>query len=370
MATNRYSGNVESFLKLMADKNASDLFFCSGSPVHIKVEGILSPVGTKILTGAMVKEVAYGLMGEERIQAFQTELECNFAISALDERFRVNIYKQKGDYAIVIRYIKNKIPDIKTLGLPNFLHELVMRKRGLILVVGATGSGKSTTLAAMIDHRNASRKGHILTIEDPIEFTHHYKKSIIGQREVGIDTLSYENALKSAMRESPDVILVGEIRDATTMAQVMSFSKSGHLCLSTFHANNAVQTLDRIVSFFPPDIRRQMLMDLSLNLVAIVSQRLIMGSKGKRVPAIEVLQLTPYIRELIEKGQFDDIMSAMAESDEPGIMTFDKSLFDLYRMGRITKEEALSNVDTNSDLALKIRLSDDSSESDLEAFDI
>lgn len=350
--------DFQSFLSLMVEKEASDLFFYANAIPHMRVHGLVYPVGNTRLSSKKVEEIGISLMGVERHAVFEKELESNFAIcSSTNERFRVNIFKQQSNISIVIRYIKARIPSFTELGLPSVLEQLVMKKRGLILLVGATGCGKSTTLAAMTDYRNSNTKGHILTIEDPIEFTHKHKKSIIGQREVGIDTHSYGHALRNAMRESPDVLLIGEILDAATMAHALSFSKTGHLCLSTLHSNNCTQTLDRILGFFPHDAKAQILMDLSLNLVAIISQRLVTGHDGKRLPATEILLPTPFIRELIEKGDFDEVVQAMNDAKEPGMQTFDQSLLELFNADLISREEALLHVDQRSDLALTIRLS-------------
>ncbi|HAS51025.1 MAG TPA: type IV pili twitching motility protein PilT, partial [Gammaproteobacteria bacterium] len=286
-------------------------------------------------------------------------LEMNLAIGESGVgRFRVNIFKQRGEVSMVIRYIKGEIPQVEELGLPPLLRQIIMEKRGMILLVGGTGSGKSTTLAAMIDHRNTSSPGHIITIEDPIEFTHQHKKSVIAQREIGIDTHSYEFALRSAMREAPDVILVGEIRERDVMKFVLTFSETGHLVLSTLHANNANGALERIVNFFPEDARPQLLMDLALNLKAIISQRLIRSLTGGVVPAVEVLLNTPYIADLIQKGKIDYVKDAMEQSTESGTQTFDQALFKLYKDGKISKDEAIKNADSKNNVALQIRLAE------------
>jgi twitching motility protein PilU len=271
-------------------------------------------------------------------------------------RFRVNIFRQRGEASIVIRYINSVIPHFEDMNLPPVLGDIIMEKRGLVLVVGATGSGKSTTLAAMIGHRNRHSNSHILTIEDPLEFIHNHDQSIVQQREVGIDTLTYENALKNALREAPDVILIGEIRDMETMKYAIAYSETGHLCLATLHSNNANQTMDRILNFFPEVAHRQLLMDLSLNLRAIVSQRLLPSIDGKRIPAVEVMLNSPYIQELILKGHIGDIKEAMKESTDDGTVTFDQALLALYNEGKITQEEALSNADSKNDLSLAIRM--------------
>ncbi len=295
--------DITPYLKLMVDKEASDLFFYVDAPVNIKIEGTVRAIGNKPLSGAAVREIAYSVMNDEQVKEFEREMELNFAIP-IDGvgRFRANVFRQRGEVSLVVRYIKSEIPQVEELGLPLLLNSIAMEKRGLVLVVGSTGSGKSTSLAAMIDHRNEHASGHILTIEDPIEYIYSHKKSVVGQREVGIDTLSYENALRNALREAPDVILIGEVRDASTMKYALAYAETGHLCLTTLHANNANGALERIVNFFPEAYRSQLLMDLSLNLRAIISQRLIKGVKGHRVPAVEILLNTPYMAELIQKG--------------------------------------------------------------------
>ena len=350
---------ITPYLKLTVDKNASDLFFYVGAPVHIKINGIVRPVGNKPLPPGGVREIAYSVMRDDQIREFEQSWECNFAIPLAGVgRFRANVFKQRGEVAMVVRYIKGKVPAVEELGLPSILKQLIMEKRGLVLLVGATSSGKSTTLAAMIDYRNSTAPGHILTIEDPIEFTHLHKKSIIGQREVGIDTHSYEDALKSALREAPDVILIGEVRSRDVMKFALAYAETGHLCLSTLHSNNANGALERIVNFFPEDARDQLLMDMSLNLRAIVSQRLIRGVNGNLLPAVEVLLNTPYVADLIQKGKTDQIKEAMEQGKEIGMKTFDQVLFELYKEGKITKEEAIKNADSRNNVSLQIRLSE------------
>ncbi len=347
------------FLKLMTEKGASDMFLTTGAPVHIKVEGRLYPLGNTGLPGGMVKKIAYSLMDEGQVPAFERDLEANMAIAVKDAgRFRVNVFKQRGEVGMVIRAIKSEIPTFETLRLPNVLRQLIMEPRGLILVVGATGSGKSTTLAAMIDYRNTTTSGHILTIEDPIEFLHRHKKSIVNQREVGLDTHGYHDALKNAMREAPDVILIGEIRDVETMEAAIAFSEPGHLCLATLHSNNADQTLERILNFFPEAAHKNILMNLALNLKAVVSQRLVLGKDGRRMPATEVLVNTPMIRDLLRRGQVHEIKQAMEESLEEGMESFDQCLFRLYKEGRIERETALRAADSRDGLALKFRFSE------------
>ncbi len=347
------------FLKLMTEKNASDMFLTTGAPVNIKVEGKLYPLGNTGLPPGMVKKIAYSLMDEGDVPRFEKHLELNMAIAVKDAgRFRINVFKQRGEVGMVIRAIKSEIPGFEALKLPAVLRELVMEQRGLILMVGATGSGKSSSLAAMLDYRNVNASGHILTIEDPIEFLHKHKKSIVNQREVGLDTHTYSEALKNAMREAPDVIMIGEIRDTETMESAIAFSETGHLCLSTLHSNNADQTMERILNFFPEPAHKNILMNLSLNLRAIVSQRLVIGKDGRRLPAVEVLLNTPFIRDLIRRGNIHELKEAMERSLSEGMQTFDQSLFLLYREGRIELEEALKKADSRDGLALKIRMNE------------
>ncbi len=350
------------FLKLMTEKNASDMFLTTGAPVNIKVEGKLYPLGNTGLPAGMVKKISYSLMDEGQVPQFERDLELNMAIAVKDAgRFRINVFKQRGEIGMVIRAIKSEIPSIEQLKLPNILKEIIMEPRGLVLVVGSTGSGKSTSLAAMIDHRNTHTSGHILTIEDPIEFLHRHKKSIVNQREVGLDTHGFHNALKNAMREAPDVILIGEILDQTTMEAAIAFAETGHLCLATLHSNNADQTLERILNFFPESAHKNILMNLSLNLKAVISQRLVIGKDGKRLPASEVLINTPVIRDMIRRGQVHEVKEAMDKSLEEGMHTFDQSLFRMYKDGKIELEEALRKADSRDGLALKIRLSEGAS---------
>jgi twitching motility protein PilU len=347
------------FLKLMTEKGASDMFLTTGAPVNIKVEGKLYPLGNTGLPGGMVKKIAYSLMDEGQVPKFERDLEMNMAIAVKDAgRFRINVFKQRGEVGMVIRAIKSEIPSFDALKLPQVLRHLIMEPRGLILVVGATGSGKSTTLASMLDYRNANTSGHILTIEDPIEFLHRHKKSIVNQREVGLDTHSYHEALKNAMREAPDVILIGEIRDMETMEAAISFSETGHLCLATLHSNNADQTLERILNFFPESAHKNILMNLALNLKAVISQRLVTGKDGKRLPAVEILINTPLIRDMIRRGQIHEMKEAMDRSLAESMQTFDQALYTLYKEGKIELEEALTKADSRDGLALKIRLAE------------
>lgn len=345
------------YLRLMVEKDASDLFFSVGAPVNIKIEGAVSPVSTHPLPPGSVKSIAESMLNQKQLEIFNNTLEMNLAIAYKDlGRFRINFYRQRGEVAMVIRYIKPKVKSIEELGLPPILKELVMLPRGLVLMVGSTGSGKSTTLAAMIDYRNENRAGHILTIEDPIEYMHRHKKSIVDQREVGIDTISYQSALKNAMREAPDVILIGEIRDMETMQAAIAYADTGHLCLSTLHANNANQALDRIINFFPDSAHHQLHIDLAQNLKGVISQRLVTGLNGRRIPAVEVMLSSPYIAELIEKGDVDHFKEAMKQGSIQGMQTFDDALYDLYERKMVSEEEALLNADSRNNLGLKIRL--------------
>ena len=348
------------FFKLMVDRGASDLFFSVGAPPNMKVEGVTAPVGQKAIKSQQMMEIAKSIMSDAQQKEFEATMELNMALS-IDGigRYRINLFRQRGEVAMVIRYIKGDIPSFAQLNLPPILSSVVMEQRGLVLIVGATGSGKSTSLAAMIDFRNTNHCGHILTIEDPIEYLHQHKKSIVDQREVGIDTQTYDSALKNAMREAPDVILIGEIRDRETMKHAISYAETGHLCLSTLHANNANQTMDRIVNFFPDEAKQQLLLDLSLNLRAIISLRLIPGLNNQRIPAVEVLLNTPYVADLIEKGKIDEIKEVMSRSLEQGMQTFDQALFDLYKAGKISKENAIEHADSKNNVGLKIRLSEE-----------
>jgi twitching motility protein PilU len=347
------------FLKLMTEKGASDMFLTTGAPVNIKVEGKLYPLGNTGLPGGMVKKIAYSLMDEGQVPQFERDLELNLAIAVKDAgRFRINVFKQRGEVGMVIRAIKSEIPTIEQLRLPTLFRDIIMEPRGLVLVVGATGSGKSTTLASMIDYRNTTMSGHILTVEDPIEYLHRHKKSVVNQREVGLDTHSFHEALKNAMREAPDVIMIGEIRDSETMEAAIAFSETGHLCLATLHSNNADQTIERILNFFPEPAHRNILMNLALNLKAVISQRLVVGKDGRRLPAAEVLINTPFIRDLLRRGQVHEVKEAMDRSLEEGMQTFDQSLYRLYKEGKIELEEALNKADSRDGLALKIRLAE------------
>lgn len=335
----------------------SDLFITVDFPPSIKQQGLMRPIESQTLSAEQTKLFAYSLMNDRQRQEFETHLECNFAISVPQvSRFRVNIFQQQLQIGMVIRTITAEIPNFTKLKLPESLKHVIMEKRGLVLVVGGTGSGKSTSLAAMIDHRNEHSAGHIITIEDPIEYVHKHKKSMITHREVGVDSHSWHNALKNTLRQAPDVILIGEIRDTETMEHAIAFAETGHLCLGTLHANNANQALDRIINFFPEERRNQLLMDLSSNMKAIISQRLIRTPDNTRRAAVEILLNTPLIADSILKGQFHAIKEIMGKSRELGMQTFDQALFDLYNQGAISHEEALRNADSVNELRLQIKL--------------
>ncbi len=347
---------IHEWLKILSTKGGSDLYLSTGAPPCAKFEGELKPIASDILQPGEIKEIAYEIMDPTQQAEFEQELEMNLAISISGYgRFRVNIFVQRNEVGIVARNIVADIPSWQDLKLPPILTEVVMRKRGLLLFVGATGSGKSTSLAALIDYRNSNSSGHIVTIEDPVEYVHNHKKSIVNQREVGVDTRSWHNALKNTLRQAPDVILIGEIRDRETMEHAIAFAETGHLCISTLHANNANQALDRIINFFPEERRPQLLMDLSMNMQCIVSQRLIPTVDGKRCAAIEVLLGTPMIADLILKGDVDGIKEIMQKSENVGMKTFDSALFELYQQGLINEDEALRNADSPNNVRLKIK---------------
>jgi twitching motility protein PilU len=347
--------NLKPFLKLMAEKNASDLFFTPMAPIKIKIEGKIMSLTKEPLTVEQVQSAAYSVMTEDQIAYLGRELEIDFAISEPGMgRYRANVFHQRGNLAMVMRFVTLDVPKLTELQLPPILETLAMKKRGLVLMVGATGSGKSTTLAALIDHRNEHSTNHIITIEEPIEFLHHNKESIINQRELGLDTKSYERALKSAMREAPDVVLIGEIRDRETMQAAITLAGTGHLCIATLHANNASETLDRIINMFPQNQHRQVFMDLSHYLEAIIAQRLVVGRNGRRLPAVEVLINTPHVSDLTKKGDVSSIKEALRESMEEGMQSFDNALYGLYKDGAITLETALADADSATDLEAKV----------------
>ena len=344
------------YLKLMVSKSASDLFLTEGSCVKIKLEGSVVSVGKTTLSGEVVKQVLYSIMNEQQIAQYEETMECDFAITLPDNesRFRVNAFRQRGYAAGVLRRIPTTIPTAEELLLPEILTELICAKRGLLLMVGGSGSGKSTTLAAMINYRNATLPGHILTIEDPVEFSHPNQKSLINQREVGTDTLSYKNALRASLREAPDVILIGEIRDRETMETALELSNTGHLAISTMHANNANQAIERVINMFPQELHKQLFMDLSINFRAIISQRLVLDINKKRCAAMEIMINTPHIADLVLKGDLEKIKSSMEDSGQRGMQSFDMALYNLYQEGRIDLEQALDNADSRANLESKI----------------
>jgi len=342
---------VTPLFKLMADKQASDLFFTTGAPIQIKINGVVMPINNQVLDPEQVKKICYEIMTEGQVKEFESAQEMNFALAAGDlGNFRINIFRQRNTVAMVVRFVKPEVPAFDTLGLPSILKEAIMEKLGLILVVGSTGSGKSTTMASMIDYRNSTKTGHILTIEDPIEFIFKHKKSIVNQREVRVDTASYETALINAMREAPDLLMLGEIRDRPTLQTALLFAQTGHLCMSTLHANNSYNALNRIINFFPLETRAALLSDLSIALRAIISQRLVRAVDGKRTPAVEVLLNTKHIAELIKEAEIGEIKDAMERSLAPGSQTFEQALFYLYTTGKVALEEAMAHADSPTNL--------------------
>ena len=349
---------IVKLLTAMSSAGGSDLFISKDFPPSMKLQGSMKPLINQKLSGELARDLAHALMNDRQREDFARDLEANFAISVPGvSRFRVNVFMQQQNVGMVIRTIVNDIPSLKQLALPPILEEIVMTKRGLVLVVGATGSGKSTSLAAMINHRNGSSAGHIVTVEDPVEFVHQSQQSLVTHREVGIDTHSWHNALKNTLRQAPDVILIGEIRDTETMEHAIAFAETGHLCLGTLHSNSANQTIDRIINFFTEERRKQLLMDLSSNLRAIISQRLIRTEDGKgRRAAMEILINTPIVADKLLKGEFHEIKNIMQKSRELGMLTFDASLFELYDEGAIGYDEAIRNADSANELRLNIKL--------------
>jgi len=343
---------LDRLFKMMADKQASDLFISCGAPINIKINGVVSPVATQPMDVETVRRIAYELMTKDQAREFENEMEMN--LSYLDRNvgnFRINIFRQRGTISLVIRYVRSRVPPFEDLKLPSVLLNLVMEKRGLVLVAGATGSGKSTTLAAMIDYRNNNRSGHILTLEDPIEYLFEHKQSIVNQREIGVDTQGYNNALPNALREAPDLIMIGEIRDRETMQQALLHTLTGHLCLSTLHANNSYHALSRIINMFPYDARSGLLSDLSIGLRAIISQRLVRNKEGEQQPAVEILLNTSLIADLIKNGEITQMKEAMEQSLYPGSQTFEQALCRLYLDGVVSYDEALSAADSPTNLA-------------------
>ncbi len=352
---------ITPLLKLAVERNASDLMFSVDAPINIKIDGIAKPINDQRVDSESARRIAYEMMTPDQIAQFERELEMNFSFRVPDVgSFRVNVFQQKGDVSMVIRYVRAKVLKVEELNLPIVLKNLVMEKRGLILVVGATSSGKSTTLASMIEHRNSMTTGHILTIEDPIEYMFKHNKSIVNQREIGSDTHSYEQALISAMREAPDVVMVGEIRDRETLKQALITAQTGHLCLSTLHANNSYHALNRIINFFPYDARASILSDLSMSVRAVISQRLVRNVQGRLMPAVEVLINSSLIADMIKKGEIEKIRDAIEQSVSPGSQTFEQALYQLFKKGQITKEEALRNADSASNLSAMIDYSETS----------
>src|SRR5947209_8522683 len=342
---------MKRLFQVMADKKASDIFLSVGAPINIKINGMAMPVNQTVMTADAVRQLLYEVLNERQIKEYEEEMELNtaYALEGVGT-FRISAFRQKGSPAVVVRYIPGSIPALDTLGLPEVLKEVIMQKRGLILMVGATGSGKSTSLAAMLDYRNSKMSGHILTLEDPVEFIFSNKKSIVNQREVGTDTKAFEIALKNALRQAPDCILIGEIRDKQTMAMSLAYAQSGHLCLATLHANNSYHAMNRIINFYPLENRASLLLDLAAALQAVVSQRLVRTKSGARVAAVEVLLNTRHIGELIEKGDIGEIKEALEKSMSPGSQTFEQALFKLFMEGKITQDEAMANADSATDM--------------------
>ena len=351
---------MSQLLKVMCEHGASDLYITVDSPPMFRINGSLRPAGNKSIDPFLAKELAMSIMNDSQQKDFEAKNEINIALYFPEiGRFRVNAFVQRGCVGVVIRQIRSEILTIEDLELPPILNDVAMTKRGLVLVVGATGSGKSTTLASMIDHRNKNSAGHIITIEDPIEFVYEHKKSIVNQREVGVDTESFHIALKNTLRQAPDVILIGEIRDLETMEAAITFAETGHLCLATLHSNNANQAMERIMNFFPPERHKQIYLQLSLNLRGIISQRLVKKPNGGRIVAVEVLLDTPRVKDLIHKAEIAELKEAMEKGSHLGLQTFDQALYDLYNAGKISLEEAIKNADSANNLRLRIKLSEE-----------
>jgi len=342
---------MKRLFQIMADKKASDIFISTGAPINIKINGVSVPVNQTMMTPDTVQQLLYEVLNERQIKEYEDEMELNtaFAMEGVGA-FRISAFRQKGSPSVVVRFIPNQIPPLDSLGLPEVLKEVIMQKRGLILMVGATGSGKSTSLSAMLDFRNERKSGHILTLEDPVEFIFTNKKSIVNQREIGTDTKAFEVALRNALRQAPDCILIGEIRDKQTMAAALAYSQSGHLCLATLHANNSYHAMNRIINFYPLENRPSLLLDLSAALQAVISQRLVRTKTGARVAAVEVLLNTRHIAELIEKGEINEIKDALEKSMAPGSQTFEQALFKVFMEGKISQEEAMANADSATNM--------------------
>jgi len=342
---------MKRLFQVMAEKKASDIFMSVGAPINIKINGVAMPVNQTVMHAEGVKQLLYEVLSERQIREYESEMDLNtgYTLEGVGS-FRISAFRQKGSPAVVVRYIPGAIPAIDTLGLPEVLKEIVMQKRGLILMVGATGSGKSTSLAAMLDYRNGQKSGHILTLEDPVEFVFQNRKSIINQREVGTDTKAFHLALKNALRQAPDCILIGEIRDKDTMSAALQYAQSGHLCLATLHANNSYHAMNRIISFYPLENRPTLLLDLSASLQAVISQRLVRSKSGTRIAAVEVLLNTRHVAELIEKGEISEIKDAMEKSMAPGSQTFEQALFKIFLEGHITQDEAMANADSATNM--------------------
>ncbi len=349
----------DKLFQLMAERNASDIFVSAGAPIHIKIDGVVLPINQQIMEPAVIQRMAYEVMNPEQIATFEKERELNISFSRRGlGNFRINCFWQRNSVSIVVRFIQGEIPSLESLNLPQILYDIIMEKRGLVLVVGATGSGKSTTIASMLDYRNANLPGHILTVEDPIEYLFRHKRSVVNQREVGFDTHSWATALKNAMRQAPDCILIGEIRDKETMQAAISYAQTGHLCVATLHANNSYHALNRIISFFPMENRPALFLDLAVSLRAVISQRLVKKPDGKRVPTCEVMLNTRHVADLVERGEVQAVKDAMEQSMAPGSQTFEQDLFRLYRDGVITLDEALANADSPTNLSWLINNSD------------